>query len=160
MTTALVPGSFDPPTNGHIDVVERVASVFGRVVIGVVGNPSKSPLFTAEERIDMLTEIFSDIPHIEVAAFDGLLVDLARDTGADVIVKGLRAMTDFDYELQLAQMNRHLSGIMTMFVATKPALGYLSSSLIKEVAGLGGSVDELVPGIVAAALKERFADDG
>ncbi len=160
MTTALVPGSFDPPTNGHIDVVERVASVFGRVVIGVVGNPSKSPLFTAEERIDMLTEIFEDFPHIEVAAFDGLLVDLARDVGADVIVKGLRAMTDFDYELQLAQMNRHLSGIMTMFVATKPALGYLSSSLIKEVASLGGSVDELVPELVASALKERFADDG
>ena len=160
MTTALVPGSFDPPTNGHIDVVERVASVHERVVIGVVGNPSKMPVFTVEERLDMLREIFSAIPHIEVAAFDGLLVDLAQEVAADVIVKGLRAMTDFDYELQLAQMNRHLSGIMTMFVATKPALGYLSSSLVKEVASLGGSVDELVPGIVASALKERFADDG
>jgi pantetheine-phosphate adenylyltransferase len=126
----------------------------------VVGNPSKTPLFTAAERVELLREIFEDIPHIEVASFDGLLVDLARDVGADVIVKGLRAMTDFDYELQLAQMNRHLSGIMTMFVATKPALGYLSSSLVKEVAGFGGSVDELVPGVVAAALKERYADDG
>ncbi len=159
MITALVPGSFDPPTNGHIDVVERVASVFQRVVVGVVGNPSKSPLFSAQERVELLSEICAPWPHVEIASFDGLLVDFARDVGASAIVKGLRAMTDFDYELQLAQMNRHLSGIMTMFVATKPALGYLSSSLVKEVASFGGSVDGLVPPTVFTALKERFADD-
>jgi pantetheine-phosphate adenylyltransferase len=159
VTTALVPGSFDPPTNGHLDVVSRVASVFERVVVGIVRNPSKTPLFSAEERLGMLTDACAEWPHVEIACFDGLLVDFARDVGADVIVKGLRAMTDFDYELQLAQMNRHLSGIMTMFVATKPALGYLSSSLVKEVSSFGGSVDELVPDAVALALKERFADD-
>jgi pantetheine-phosphate adenylyltransferase len=157
--TVLVPGSFDPPTNGHLDVVARVSTIFERVVVGIVSNPSKTPLFTADERVEMLREICSEWPHVETACFDGLLVDFARDVGADVIVKGLRAMTDFDYELQLAQMNRHLSGIVTMFVATKPALGYLSSSLVKEVASFGGSVDELVPPAVARALKERFAHD-
>ena len=107
----------------------------------------------------MLRSSCAGLPHVETAGFDGLLVDFAREVEADIIVKGLRAMTDFDYELQLAQMNRQLSGIVTMFVATKPALGYLSSSLVKEVASFGGSVDELVPEPVAAALKERFADD-
>jgi len=159
MITVLVPGSFDPPTNGHLDVIARVSTIFQRVVVGVVSNPSKTPLFTADERVAMLREICGDLPRVETASFDGLLVDFARDVGADAIVKGLRAMTDFDYELQLAQMNRHLSGIVTMFVATKPALGYLSSSLVKEVASFGGSVDELVPPAVAAALKERFAHD-
>jgi pantetheine-phosphate adenylyltransferase len=157
--TALVPGSFDPPTNGHVDVVSRVASIFERVVVAIVRNPSKSAMFTADERQTMLEEVCADWPHVEIACFDGLLVDFVRDTGADVIVKGLRALMDFDYELQLAQMNRHLSGVVTLFVATKPALGYLSSSLIKEVASFGGSVDELVPPLVARALKERFAHD-
>ena len=156
MTTALVPGSFDPPTNGHVDVVQRVAGIFDRIVVAVVGNPSKKPLFTSDERVDLLRAILADHPNVEVAAFDGLLVDFATEMDADVIVKGLRAMTDFDYELQLAQMNRHLSGIVTMFVATKPALGYLSSSLVKEVRSFGGDIDELVPELVAAALRERF----
>jgi pantetheine-phosphate adenylyltransferase len=159
MITVLVPGSFDPPTNGHLDVIARVSTIFQRVVVGVVSNPSKTPLFTAEERVTMLRDVCSEWPEVETASFDGLLVDFARDVGADVIVKGLRAMTDFDYELQLAQMNRQLSGIVTLFVATKPALGYLSSSLVKEVASFGGSVDELVPPAVASALKERFAHD-
>ena len=157
MITVLVPGSFDPPTNGHLDVISRVSTIFQRVVVGVVSNPSKTPLFTADERVTMLREICSDLPQVETASFDGLLVDFARDVGADVIVKGLRAMTDFDYELQLAQMNRHLSGIVTMFVPTKPELGYLSSSLVKEVARLGGSVAELVPPPVAAALEEALS---
>ncbi|MDX1689525.1 MAG: pantetheine-phosphate adenylyltransferase [Acidimicrobiia bacterium] len=159
MTTALVPGSFDPPTNGHIDVVERAAGIFDRVVVAVVGNPSKSPLFTSDERVELLRTTLGDHENVEVAAFTGLLVDFASEVGADAIVKGLRAMTDFDYELQLAQMNRHLSGIVTMFVATKPALGYLSSSLVKEVRSFGGDIDELVPPAVAAALEERYADD-
>lgn len=155
MITALVPGSFDPPTNGHIDVVSRCVAIFDRVVIGVVANPSKKPLFSIEERKGMLEEC-CPWDSVEVAGFDGLLVDFARDIEASLIVKGLRAMTDFDYELQLAQMNRQLSGIVTMFVATKPEFGYLSSSLVKEVAGLGGSVEELVPAVVSKALKERF----
>ena len=159
MSTALVPGSFDPPTKGHIDVIARCATIFRRVVVGVVRNPSKQAMFTSEQRVEMLRSSCAEWPNVEFVSFDGLLVDCAREVDAQVIVKGLRAMTDFDLELQLAQMNRHLSGIVTMFVATAPALGYLSSSLVKEVAQLGGDVDELVPPRVAAALKEWRADD-
>jgi pantetheine-phosphate adenylyltransferase len=155
MTTALVPGSFDPPTNGHIDVVSRCASIFDEVVVAVVLNPSKDSLFSSEERKQMLEE-HCPWPNVRVDGFDGLLVDFAKLVGADVVVKGLRAITDFDYELQLAQMNRHLSGIVTMFVPTKPELGYLSSSLVKEVARLGGDVTELVPETVGVALRERM----
>ncbi|MFH1105512.1 MAG: pantetheine-phosphate adenylyltransferase [Actinomycetota bacterium] len=155
MTTALVPGSFDPPTYGHIDVVSRCITIFDRVVVGVVANPSKKPLFTIEERKEMLVEC-CPWDGVEIAGFDGLLVDFAREVGADVVVKGLRAMTDFDYELQLAQMNRHLSGLDTMFVVTKPEYGYLSSSLVKEVVALGGTVEELVPSVVAKALEAKF----
>lgn len=154
MITALVPGSFDPPTNGHVDVISRCASIFDRVVVAVVANPSKQPLFSIEERSAML-EASCPWGNVEVAGFDGLLVDFAAEVGASVVVKGLRAMTDFDYEIQLSQMNRHLSGIVTMFVATKPEWGYISSSLVKEVSALGGSVDELVPAVVARALAER-----
>ena len=155
MTMALVPGSFDPPTLGHMDVVERCASIFDEVVVAVVRNPSKHPLFTSEERQQMLEE-HCTWPNVKVECFDGLLVDFAKAVKAAVIVKGLRAMTDFDLELQLAQMNRHLSGIVTMFVATKPELGYLSSSLVKEVAQFGGDVTALVPDTVAVALEERL----
>ena len=155
MTTALVPGSFDPPTNGHVDVIARCASIFDRVVVGIVINPSKQAMFTPDERKAMLVEA-CPWENIEVAGFEGLLVDFARQVGGDVIVKGLRAQGDFDYELQLAQMNRHLSGIDTMFVPTRPDLGYLSSSLVKEVASFGGNVEELVPPVVAKALADRF----
>ena len=144
-----------PDECGHIDVVQRCTDIFERVVVAVVRNPSKQPLFSSETRKQMLEE-HCPWPNVEVACFDGLLVDFAQEAGTDVIVKGLRAMTDFDYELQLAQMNRHLSGIVTMFVATKPEFGYLSSSLVKEVARLGGDVSALVPDSVAIALKETF----
>jgi len=154
-----VPGSFDPPTNGHIDVITRCAGLFARVVVGVANNPSKAPLLPAAERVALIEECCAGLPNVECASFDGLLVDLAQRVEADVIVKGLRAVTDFEYELQLAQMNSHLSGMVTMFVATKPELGYLSSSLVKEVASFGGAVDELVPAPVARALKERFAHE-
>lgn len=157
MTKALVPGSFDPPTNGHLDVIERCVGVFDEVVVAVIANPSKSSLFSAEERQETLRELCAGWSNVSIASFGGLLVDFAADVDAQVIVKGLRAMTDFDYELQMSQMNRHLSGIVTLFVATKPEYGYLSSSLVKEVARLGGSVDALVPGMVSAALKERLA---
>ena len=157
MIIALVPGSFDPPTKGHLDVVERCRTIFDEVVVGVVKNPSKSPLFTAEERIDLLEQCCERWPNVRVEAFQGLLVDFAREIGAKTVVKGLRAVTDFDYEIQMSQMNRHLSGdVVSLFVATKPEYGYLSSSLVKEVARLGGSVDDLVPPIVADALKERL----
>lgn len=160
MISCLVPGSFDPPTKGHLDVIERCAGIFDRVVVAIVSNPSKAPLFTDEERAAILVECCADWDNVEIDSFSGLLVDFASAKGVDVIVKGLRAMMDFDYEIQMSQMNRHLSGIVTMFVATKPEYGYLSSSLVKQVAGLGGAVDSLVPEAVSRALKERFADDG
>ncbi|MGI9667075.1 MAG: pantetheine-phosphate adenylyltransferase [Acidimicrobiia bacterium] len=157
MITALVPGSFDPPTKGHLDVVERCTGLFDRVVVGVVYNPSKNSLFTADERVAMLEECCADWDNVSVASFQGLLVDFAKEVGAKTVVKGLRAVTDFDYEIQMSQMNRHLSGdVVSLFVATKPEYGYLSSSLVKEVARLGGSVDALVPDVVADALKERI----
>jgi pantetheine-phosphate adenylyltransferase len=154
---ALVPGSFDPPTKGHLDVVERCAALFDEVIVSVVHNPSKSPLFTAEERIALLEECTTGWDNVRVASFEGLLVDFAREVGAKTMVKGLRAVTDFEFEIQMSQMNRHLSGdVVSLFVATKPEYAYLSSSLVKEVARLGGSVDALVPEPVAAALKERL----
>jgi pantetheine-phosphate adenylyltransferase len=159
VTSALVPGSFDPPTKGHLDVIERCAGIFDRVLVAVVENPAKDALFTAAERMDLIRTSCMAWDNVEVGSFSGLLVDYAAEEGIEVIVKGLRAMTDFDYEFQMSQMNRHLSGIVTLFVATKPEYGYLSSSLVKQVAGLGGSVDSLVPAPVAKALKERFADD-
>lgn len=157
MITALIPGSFDPPTNGHLDVIERCVGIFDRVVVAVIKNPSKTALFTSEERMDLLRECSAAWDNVDIGSFSGLLVDYAAEVDADVIVKGLRAITDFDYEIQMSQMNRHLSGIVTLFVATKPEYGYLSSSLVKEVAHLGGVVDGLVPAVVAAAMKERLS---
>lgn len=157
MIVALVPGSFDPPTKGHLDVVERCRGLFDEVVVSVVHNPSKSPLFTAEERVDLLEQCCASWTNVRVASFSGLLVDFAAEMGAKTVVKGLRAVTDFEYEIQMSQMNRHLDGdVVSLFVATKPEYGYLSSSLVKEVARLGGSVDDLVPPVVAEALKERI----
>ncbi len=155
MTVALVPGSFDPPTKGHIDVVERCANIFDEVVVGIVRNPSKTPLFSTEERTELLQACLP-YDNVSVDSFSGLLVDFTNRRNIDVIVKGLRAITDFEYEIQMAQMNRHLSGIVTLFVATKPEFGYLSSSLVKQVRSLGGDVDALVPAPVKAALDERF----
>ncbi len=157
MTTALIPGSFDPPTNGHLDVIERCAGLFDQIIVAVIKNPSKAALFTEAEREAMLAEVTADWDNVTIGAFDGLLVNYADEGGADVIVKGLRAVTDFDYELQMSQMNRQLSGIDTFFVATSPEYGYLSSSLVKEISQYGGAIDGLVPEVVAAALKERFS---
>ena len=155
MSTALVPGSFDPPTNGHIDVIARCSAVFDRVVVAILLNSTKKPLFTDEVRLAMLATSCDPMGNVELTTFEGLLVDQAASIDADVIVKGLRAISDFDYELSMAQMNRNLSGIVTMFVATKPEFGYLSSSMVKEVSRLGGSVSGLVPPHVEEALKER-----
>ncbi len=155
MTTALCPGSFDPPTNGHADVIGRVVAVLDRVVVSVVENPSKQSMFSVEERLDMLSRIHGD--DIELTIFSGLLVDHAREVGADVVVKGLRTIDDYEYENQMAQMNRHLTGMETVFMPTKPEFAFISSSLVREVARLGGSMTELVPDVVEHALKEKLA---
>ncbi len=156
MISALVPGSFDPPTKGHVDIVEQCVGIFDRVVVAVIANPSKTPMFTLSERLAMIEECCGG-ESVDVDAFDGLLVDYAAANDIDVIVKGLRAVTDFEYEIQMSQMNRQLSEIVTLFVATKPEYGYLSSSLVKQVASFGRSVDALVPAGVARALKERLS---
>jgi pantetheine-phosphate adenylyltransferase len=154
--TALCPGTFDPVTNGHLDVIGRAASTFDGVVVAVLGNPSKTPLFAVAERIELLEKALADRPNVRVGAFGGLLVDFARAEGAAVIVKGLRAVSDYEYEIQMAQMNQRIGDIETLFMATSPKWSFLSSSLVKEVARLGGDVDGLVPEHVRAALIERL----
>lgn len=155
MATALCPGSFDPPTNGHVDVIERVVSAFDRVIVSVIDNPTKTSLFTAAERMAILEDIHGD--SIEVTKFSGLLVDHARDLGVDVVVKGLRTVDDYEYENQMAQMNRHLTGMESVFMPTTPEYGFISSSLVREVARLGGSMSGLVPDVVEKALKEKLS---
>jgi pantetheine-phosphate adenylyltransferase len=155
--TALCPGTFDPVTNGHVDIVQRAAGLFDGVVVAVVENPAKEPLFPVAERVEMLRESLSGLANVEVESFSGLLVDYARTRGVGVIVKGLRAVSDFDYELQMAQMNRHLGEVETCFVPTSPRWSYLSSSLVKEIARFGGDVSGLVPEQVLRRLKERLA---
>jgi pantetheine-phosphate adenylyltransferase len=154
--TALCPGTFDPVTNGHIDIIERAAGRFDALIVGVLDNPSKEPLFAAEERVGMLKEAVHALGNVEVEAFAGLLVEYASRRGADVVVKGLRAVTDFEYEIQMAQMNHKLAGVETLFMTTSPQWSFLSSSLIKEVARFGGDVSTLVPEHVAARLAEKL----
>jgi pantetheine-phosphate adenylyltransferase len=153
--TACCPGTYDPVTNGHIDIVARAAAVFDRVIVAVLINPAKQPLFTLEERIAMLKEATVGIAGVEVDAFSGLLVDYAREHDVSAIVKGLRAVSDFDYELQMAQMNYRLAAVETVFITTNPTYSFLSSSLVKDVAGHGGDVSGLVPDLVATMLQER-----
>ncbi|MBO71123.1 MAG: pantetheine-phosphate adenylyltransferase [Actinomycetota bacterium] len=150
----LIPGSFDPPTNGHIDVITRCLKVFDEVLVGVIVNPSKESLFSTEVRSEMLNEVFSKNKNVTVKSFEGLLVDFAKDNNVNAIVKGLRAMTDFDYELQMAQMNFNLADFETIFIPTSPEYGYVSSSLVKEIHSYGGDVDELVPENVSKRLKD------
>ena len=153
---AACPGTFDPVTNGHLDIIERASRHFDGLVVAVLENPGKRPLFTVEERLAMLKEATSDLPGVEVISFDGLLVDLTRRRGIDVVVKGLRAVSDFEYEFQMAQMNHRLAGVETFFITTSPQWSYLSSSLLKEVARFGGDVKGLVPAVVGDRLAERF----
>ncbi len=155
MTTALCPGSFDPPTNGHADIIGRAITSFDRVVISVIDNPAKRAMFSATERIELLQEMYGDA--VETTSFSGLLVDHVRDVGADVVVKGLRTVDDYQYETQMAQMNRHLTGMETYFIPTRPEFAFVSSSLVKEVARLGGPMSGLVPDVVEKALKERLS---
>jgi pantetheine-phosphate adenylyltransferase len=157
MVKACCPGSFDPVTNGHMDVFTRAAALFPDVTVGVLINKKKSSLFAVEERMEMLREVCAPYPNITIDAFHGLLVDYCREREIAVVVKGLRAVTDFDYELQMAQMNHRLSGVETLFLATNPEYGYLSSSLVKEVATYGGDVTGLVPDPVLHRVREKIA---
>lgn len=156
MRRCLCPGSFDPVTNGHLDVIERAASLFDEVVVAVLVNVAKKGLFTVDERIDLLEKACAHLPGVRIESFEGLLVDFARQRGIPAVVKGLRAVTDFDYELQMAQMNHRLTGLETLFVATNPDYSFLSSSLVKEVASYGGDVAGLVPDVVLQRLHERL----
>lgn len=157
MHTALCPGSYDPPTNGHIDVIERAARYFDKVVVAVIANPSKQPLFTLDERKDLLADALSHVDNIEISSFDGLLVDFAKTRDLSIVVKGLRAISDFEYELQMAQMNSTLlPGMDTLFITSNPSWAFLSSSLVKEVAKYKGDVEGLVPPGVAKALADRL----
>jgi len=155
---AVCPGSFDPVTNGHLDVFIRASEIFDQVVVGVLINKTKSSMFTVDERIDMLRQVVAPHPNIVVDAFHGLLVDYCRDHDIPAIVKGLRAVSDFDYELQMAQMNHRLARVETLFISTNPLYSYLSSSLVKEVATYGGDVTGLVPDLVLTRLHERLHD--
>ena len=154
--TALCPGTFDPVTNGHLDIIERAAASFGRVVVGVLENPSKQPLFGIEERVAMLKEACASLGNVEVAGFSGLLVEFAKEQGASVIVKGLRAVSDYEYEIQMAQMNLRLGEVETLFMPTNPTWSFLSSSLVKEVARFGGDVAGLVPDVARTRLVDRL----
>lgn len=156
MRIAVCPGSFDPPTNGHLDVFTRAASLFDRLVISVIANPSKQPLFSMEERIALVRGATAHLPNVEVTGFDGLLIDHARQVGAVAIVKGVRNAGDTDYETQMAHMNRHLSGVETVLLLASPPTSFISASLVREIARLGGTVDTLVPDGVLEALKEKL----
>ena len=158
MRRAVCPGSYDPVTNGHIDIVERAAGLFDEVVVAVLINKTKKGLFTVDERIEMLKDVTAHLPNVRVDSWHGLLVEYCRQHDIAVIAKGLRAVSDFDYELQMAQMNQQLSGVETMFMPTNPLWSFLSSSLVKEVATYGGDVAHLVPAPVHQRLLARFAE--
>jgi pantetheine-phosphate adenylyltransferase len=158
MRSAVCPGSFDPVTNGHLDVFARAAAMADEVVVAVLINHTKAGLFTIEERIDMLREVVAPFPNIRVDSFHGLLVDYCEANGITAIVKGLRAVSDFDYELQMSQMNYRLAGVETMFITTNPLYSFLSSSLVKEVAKFGGDVEGLVPDAVLMRLRAKLSD--
>ncbi len=158
MRSCACPGSFDPVTNGHLDVIRRAADQFDEVVVSVLVNRSKRGLFPVQERLEMLAEVTADLPNVRATSFTGLLVDFCRDQQIAVVVKGLRAVTDFDYELQMAQMNRRLTGLDTFFVATNPEHSFLSSSLVREIAAFGGDVSPLLPPSVHERLMLRLAE--
>ncbi|MEN9284952.1 MAG: Phosphopantetheine adenylyltransferase [Verrucomicrobiota bacterium] len=154
---ALYPGSFDPITNGHLDIIARAARLFGHVTVAVASNDSKSALFSAEERVELIRQSVHSIPHVDVVSFHGLLVDFAASLQSHVIVRGLRAVSDFEYEFQMALMNKSLEPeLETVFLASREAFTYVSSRVIKEVARLGGDIRRHVPEPVAAALADRF----
>jgi pantetheine-phosphate adenylyltransferase len=153
---AVCPGSFDPVTNGHLDIISRASDLFDEVTVAVLINKSKQGMFSVDERLEMLRIVAADYPNVKIDAFEGLLVDFCKANGITAIVKGLRAISDFDYELQMAQMNRSLAGVETVFVPTSPEYSFLASSLVKEVATYGGDVSGLVPEDVLRRLRDRL----
>lgn len=155
----MCPGSFDPVTNGHVDVINRAAALYDELVVAVLVNPGKAGFFTVEERMELLRESVGHLPNVTVDSFQGLLVDYCTTHGIPVIVKGLRAVSDFEYELQMAQMNRELAAVDTLFVPTAPQVGHIASSLVKQIATFGGDVSRLVPGVVADRLRARAAGE-
>lgn len=155
--TAIYPGSFDPITNGHVNIILRGAKLFPRILVAVLENPKKKPLFTTKERMTMIEEIFKDRPKIEVKAFHGLLVEFAKANGAKIVIRGLRAVSDFEYEFQMALMNQKLNpAIETFFIMPNAKYTFLSSNLVKEVFSLGGCIRDLVPPVVERRLREKF----
>jgi pantetheine-phosphate adenylyltransferase len=155
-TVAIYPGSFDPMTNGHVDIIQRGARIFDRIIVAILINREKTPLFSVEERVQMAREVFRDEPKVEVDTFDGLLVEFARQKGAQVIVRGLRAISDFEYEFQMALMNRRLKPeLETVFMMPAESYTYISSRLIREVFALGGPIAGLVPDLVEARMRDR-----
>ena len=157
-TRAMYPGTFDPFTNGHEDLVRRACRLFERVVVAIGANPGKTPIFTLEQRIDMARRVLADVPNVEVASYTGLTVEFAEQRELDVIVRGLRAVSDFEFEFQLATMNRHLSKtVETVFLTPPETFNFVSSTLIREIASFGGDVREFVHPLVAEALATRFA---
>jgi pantetheine-phosphate adenylyltransferase len=156
---AVCPGSFDPVTNGHLDIVGRASRLYDEVVVGVLINKSKAGLFSIEERMELLRDSTASFGNVKIESFHGLLVDFCRANDIPVIVKGLRAVSDFDYELQMAQMNHSLAGVETIFMSTNPTYSFLSSSLVKEVATWGGDVSGLVPATVWSRLQERIKEN-
>lgn len=158
---AIYPGSFDPVTNGHLDIIQRGSRIFGKVIVAVLKNERKDPFFSTAERAEMLTRAIAPFENVEVARFDGLLVKFAREMNAGVVIRGLRAVTDFDYEFQLALMNRRLEKeVETIFLMPSSAYSYLSSSQVKEVVALGGSVEGLVPDFVEQEILEKLKKTG
>jgi pantetheine-phosphate adenylyltransferase len=154
----MYPGTFDPFTNGHNDLVRRACRIFERVVVAIAANPGKTPLFTLEQRVDLARRVLADVPNVEVMGYTGLTVDFARQQGLNVIMRGLRAVSDFEFEFQLATMSRHLNGeVETVFLTPTEQFNFISSTLIREIASLGGKVGEFVHPIVAEALKNKFA---
>ncbi|MDK2882182.1 MAG: pantetheine-phosphate adenylyltransferase [Bacillota bacterium] len=157
MPIAIYPGSFDPVTNGHLDIISRAARIFDRVIVAVGRQASKKPLFTTEERVEMLRAVTADLPNVEVDSFDGLLVRYVRRRGANIVVRGLRAISDFDYEFQMTLTTKKLDdGIETLFMMTSSEYSFLSSSIVKEVASYGGCIRGMVPEIVEAKLREKY----
>ena len=157
MKRVVCPGSFDPITFGHLDIVERASSIFDEVVIAVMVNKTKQTLFTVEERIEMTKEVTAKFPNVKVDSWSGLLVDYCKTNDISIIVKGLRAVTDFDYELQMSQINLQLQSVETLFLSTAPAHSFLSSSLVKEIASHGGDVSSYIPAVLLERLKNRLA---
>lgn len=158
MRTAIYPGSFDPVTYGHIDIIRRASAMVDKLIIGVLRNSTKTPLFSVEERVNMLREVTKGIDNVEIRSFDGLLIDFARNTNARIIVRGLRAVTDFEYELQLAQTNKAVyPEIDTLFLVTSVEYSYVSSSVVREVASYSGDISKFVPACVTKKLIDKFS---